>query len=434
MSLSELDLGGVWTSLDKSFSAVGVGSLVNDKFEVVVYRDQVPFGEVLNPTLLTLPVLHLENTSVGGSLLDVRNSNTKTNLNGIVALTLESYEFVRGVLVDSRDEAFSDLWSITSAALTPLRQSVWGENVMQISRREFSAGNICITIDPAKSVAISRLESTTRYSHTMTFKTKEQFSIGRFLTEIAQPTIALLEICWQRPIGAEAMHVVFKGKPCEIIATYLQEKGTERNLNAIVPLIYSDQMDWGLWFAFCQEHRNVALLLADLLAGGTGFLQNQMLNICVILADLAKIGKFIPASPGLLDSKWHAARQAAIAAADLSGFKILVSSKLPRNRIAALGAVTNFVMQTVQELGINLPNPESAGRAIIDARNPVAHTSQSIGDFQEMLILLRGATALATIGLFRAVFGDETARETATKLDDQLTELDRVASEIDQRR
>ena len=434
MNAQDLGMSGFWTTPDGSFSAVGVGSLVKDKFELVVFRDQVPFEHIFNPPSLTLPVLHLRDTSVGGSLLDVRTSNIKTNLNGVSALTLESYEFVRRVLVDSRDESFSDLWSLTSPALTPLRRPAWGEHIMQIPQRHFSAGNISVTVEPAKILATSRLESITRYSHTMTFRMQEQFSIGRFLTEIAQPIVALLEICWQRPIGVEAMHVVFEGNPCEIIATNLQEKGTERNLDAIDPLIYADQMDWGLWFAFCQEHRNLALLLADLVSGGTGFLQNQMLNIFVILEDLARIGKFVPTSSGLLDISWHKARQAAIAAADLSGFKLLVSSKLPRNRIAALGAVTNYVVQTVQELGIDLPNPESAGRAIIDARNPVAHTSRSSGDFQEMVTLLGGATALATIGLFRAVFGDEIARETATKLNDQLTELDRIASVIDQRR
>ena len=85
------------------------------------------------------------------------------------------------------------------------------------------------------------------------------------------------------------------------------------------------------------------------------------------------------------------------------------------------------------ELDLEFQAPEDVGLALVDARNPVAHTSESDDDLQEMAVLLRGATALATLGIFLNVFGHEVARAAVPKLSSSLDELNTIASSIKNR-
>ena len=430
MRASDVDLGGFWATPDGSISGVGTGSFQNGRFEVVLYKDQIPLENLFNPTLISLPVLHLRNVSNGGSLLDATNSRTRTGFSGISARTIESHEFIRGIHLDSRDEPVSKTWTFASTALVPLRLSEMGETISQIPKRQFSTDQMIISVESTKTASHSRLESITRYGHVMTYETNQELSVGNFLADLAQPTMALLEICWRRKISPETMTMDFQGNPCEIFSTHLQKNEGDRNFEALTPLIYAEQMDWGKWFSFCHTHRIVVLLLADLMSGGTGFLQNQLLNVCVVLEDLSRI-----ANLGTIqqDPNWIEARDASIGAAEKFGYRDLVSRRLPKTKGKAIRPIENYVIRLVQELDIDLPDPESVGRAITNTRNPVAHTSLQNGDLEEMFRLVDGATALSAIGLFKIVFGDEIARQVAKRVNDQLVELGHVASKMDAR-
>jgi hypothetical protein len=431
LKASDIDLGGFWAPPDKSFSAAGSGSVVEGKFEIIVYTEKSPFDFLSNAQMRDIPALHLTGAGGIGTLFDAFNSNL--NSGRITQLTFEAYEYVRGAHVDSKQIPFSDSWGITCTALRPQLFRVWGEKNMEIPKQTFSSSDYEITLESINPKFESHLESTQRYTQLVTFKTKEPISIGQFLLECASVATALLKICWQQRIGPEVMSAVSEGRICEIFATYLPENGNEKALNGNRALIYFDQMDWGKWFDFCKEHRNTALLLADLVSGGTGYLQNQLLNVCIVLEDLARREFDFPESLATPQSEWEKARNAAILAAAPYGLRRLVKTKLPKSYGKTLGTITNYVRMLDAELDLEFQAPEDVGLALVDARNPVAHTSESHDDLQEMAVLLRGATALATLGIFLNVFGHEVARAAVPKLSSSLDELDTIASSIKNR-
>lgn len=431
LKVSEIDLGGFWATPDKSFSAAGSGSVVEGKFEIIVYAELSPFDFFSKARMMDIPALHLTGAGGIGSLFDAFNSTF--NSGRITQLTFEAYEYLRGAHVDSKQVPFSDSWGITCAALRPQLFRAWGEKNMEIPKQTFSSSDYEITLEAVNPKSESHLETTQRYTQLVTFKTKEPISIGQFLLECASVATALLQICWQQRIGPEAMSAVSEGRNCEIFATYLPESGNEKTLNGSHALIYFDQMDWGKWFDFCKDHRNTALLLADLVSGGTGYLQNQLLNACIVLEDLARREFDFPKSLATPQSEWEKARNAAILAAEPYGLKRLVKTKLPKSFDKTLGTITNYVRMLDKELGLEFQAPEDVGLALVDARNPVAHTSESRDDLQEMVVLLRGATALATVGIFLEVFGHEVARAAVPKLSSNLNELNTIASSIKDR-
>lgn len=431
LNVSEIDLGGFWATPDKSFSAAGSGSVVEGKFEIVVYAKLNPFDFFSNAQRVDIPALHLTGANEIGSLFDAFNSNF--NSGRITQLSFEAYEYLRGAHVDSKQMPFSDSWGFTCVALRPQPFRVWGEKNMELPNQAFSSLDYEITLESINPKSESHLETTQRYTQLLTFKTKEPISIAQFLLECASVTTALLKICWQQRIGPEVMSALSEGRICEIFATYLPEGGNERALNGNLALIHSDQMDWGKWFDFCKENRNTALLLADLVSGGTGYLQNQLLNACIVLEDLARREFGFLESLTTPQSEWEKARNAAILAAEPYGLKRLMKTKLPKSYDKTLGTITNYVRMLDRELGLEFQAPEDVGLALVDARNPVAHTSESDDDLQEMVVLLRGATALATLGIFLKVFGREVAKAAMPKLSSSLGELNTIALSIKDR-
>lgn len=422
MSVRGLNLGGKWTTPDATFSAFGSGEFSSDKIEITVYTDGLLLTDFFGRDIFTFPALYLRNHGVGGSLLDARNTNATIRPGGFAALTFDAHEYVQGLDVESRDVPLSDNWSLTCTALSPMRNFTSGEGLREIPNRRYESADALITIESVTYINSLQFESHTSYSQKISFQTHGNISVETFFSKYVQPTIALLQMCWQRPIGADALHVVKDLIPHEIFSTFLLDDDPARKLN-VDPILYFDQMNWASWFDFCGLNGELVMLLSDLVSKGTGFLQNQLVNACVVLEDLSRIATPIL---GTEDSNWQEARKAAIEAVERFGAKDLVARRLPKDRLIAVGNLPRYISNLTSTLGLDFPNPEAIGFAIVDARNPLAHTTRQGRTLQELLCMLEGAVALAQIGLFHHVFGKDVALGAVGKFELYLRELSQL--------
>ena len=430
MKARDLDLGSIWTSEKEDFSAAGTGEFREGNFQIKVFTDRNPYSDFLMADMLRFPSLHLNNTLNSGSLLDAMNTNASSSMKGFTALTFQGSDFIKGVFVESREEPLGKVWSIVSPSLRPMRTRPWGESHEDIPKIEFKFIGGELVLEHQYSKSASQRQIIQNYSHMMTFTTTKEISIAEFLNEYAGPTLAFLKIAWQRPLGAEEMNVRVGNGVGEIFSPYFEEQGNERGLDSWNSLIFDTEMNWGLWFDFCLEHRNVVMLLADLASGGTGYLQNQILNACIVLEDLGKINHALTSISPEVQDTWAKARRAAVLAAGEFGLGQFVSNKLQKKYPVALGKVATYVSNLIREFDLEFSDPDMTGRVILGARNPVAHTSKSSDDFREMLTVLRGMTSLAIVGLFNTIFGPEIAGNAAEKLKSKFRDFEVIIPEI----
>lgn len=424
---------GQWEMTDGKILGKGTGSISDSFIEIEVHSDisiVKPDEEWLGRVF---SALYLRATSVGGTLFDARITGIEYGIHqGMVLLKFSGTEFARGLYIPSRDQKFSNQWSIEGndfpiGAMAEAER--FNEKPIDLNMYQTTDGTIGLRKISRTSLSTS-VKSITCTSQ-LNFEFNSQISTEEFLKNYAQTSQALLEIIWKRRVSEIKYAVFFDNQWHHIIVPYLQEPNEKRKSNIHPSLINYNQLDYGRYFDFAQRNREIILLTADLVTGGTGFLQSQVLNCFILFDELLRIDSVYLSANIPTNADWPSARTQIIDLASSLGFGQPVRRKLAREHAVLIGDVENFLKYLASEFGFTNGECNKAIELFVSARNDVAHSLKSSIDTQTLISLRIGMTALGLLGVIRLIWGTEIALNSREGLKFELSELQRISKAIE---
>lgn len=428
--ISEIDarFSGKWETVDGKILGMGTGYVEGSfiTIEILTEKSEFPFGQEFLGYIF--PALYLRGSKIGGTLFEVRVKGIHYGLNmGITKLTLMGIEFISGLHVPNRKDLFSNKWTIVSPFFpinTREQRELFEEKSHQIAKYELKELTVTLYANPQTEWSQTRKIVTKNIS--IQFEFLENISIETFLSNYAQVTQALLDICWRQKMNLSTITVYFEKQQHALFVPYLDENPVVLKTKHTACLISPEFFDYGAWFSFSPNHREIILLLADLLTGGTGFLQSQLLNTFILLNEIMKLEPSLGTNSFLKSDSWKDAREKIIELASELGFKNEVSRKLAREYRPLIGHVADFLAKLTNELGIDSPGMQKSIKLLESARNDVAHSLRSDFETSWLISLRMRGTALGALGVIKLIWGIDVAKSSINYFDFELSELNKI--------
>lgn len=421
---------GRWETADGKILGMGTGYVEGSFITVEVFTElsEFPFGQEFLGYIF--PALYLRGSQVGGTLFDVRVKGIQYGLNmGITKLTLIGSEFISGLHVPNRNDSFSNKWIIVSPFFPVNNQhklDLIEEKSHEIAKYDLAEVTISIHTNPR-----TKLSQTTRsitHNISLQFEFLENISIETFLSKYAQVAQALLDVSWRQKMSLSKISVGFEKQNHDLFAPYLNEYPAIVKTKNTSTLISAEHLNYGAWFLFSDDHREIIFLLADLLTGGTGFLQSQLLNTFILLNETLKLEPILGTNAYLESDAWKIAREKIVNLASELGFESEVSRKLAKGYRPLIGEVADFLVKLTNELGIESPGMQKSIKLLEAARNDVAHSLRSDIEISKLISLRMGGMALGALGVIKLIWGIDVAKSSAHGLEFELSELHKMDS------